>query len=206
MASSRSIHDFGIPGVHLEPGDHICAIFMGPAERDAIMLPYLRAGLRAGDKCICIVDSTGPEEVLAGIGDPSETETYVDSKQLELLTSDQAYLRSPEFSTDDMLDFWEDSMKAAVGPGRYPFARASGEMPWALRDLPARAEFFRYEAAVNAFATRYPQGFLCMYDLTLFGGGFLVDLLRTHPKLLLGGLVLENPHYIPPDQLVAPAV
>ncbi len=42
--------------------------------------------------------------------------------------------------------------------------------------------------------------------LTLFGGGFLVDLLRTHPKLLLGGLVLENPHYIPPEQLAtAPA-
>ena len=65
------------------------------------------------------------------------------------------------------------------------------------------AGFFRYEAAVNAFAPRYPQAYLCLYDLALFGGGILVDLLRTHPKLLMGGLVLENPHYRPPDDLAA---
>jgi len=48
--------DFGIPGLNLAPGDHICALYMGAAERDAILLPYLQAGLRSGDKCICVVD------------------------------------------------------------------------------------------------------------------------------------------------------
>jgi hypothetical protein len=28
----------------------------------------------------------------------------------------------------------------------------------------------------------------------------MLDLLRTHPKLLLGGLVIENPHYLTPDE------
>jgi hypothetical protein len=31
-------------------------------------------------------------------------------------------------------------------------------------------------------------------------------MLKTHPKLLLGGMVLENPHYLSPDELLAARV
>jgi hypothetical protein len=31
----------------------------------------------------------------------------------------------------------------------------------------------------------------------------LVDLLRTHPKLLIGGLVIDNPHYLSPEEFLA---
>ena len=31
----------------------------------------------------------------------------------------------------------------------------------------------------------------------------MLDLVRTHPKLLLGGLVIENPHYLTPDDYLA---
>ena len=27
--------DFGLPGLGVRPGDHICALYLGPAERDA---------------------------------------------------------------------------------------------------------------------------------------------------------------------------
>jgi hypothetical protein len=40
---------------------------------------------------------------------------------------------------------------------------------------------------------------LCLYDLEGFGGGVVVDIMRTHKKLVLGGLVLDNPHYVSPD-------
>jgi hypothetical protein len=32
------------------------------------------------------------------------------------------------------------------------------------------------------------------------GGSTMVDLLRTHPRLLLGGMVIDNPHYLTPDE------
>jgi hypothetical protein len=44
---------------------------------------------------------------------------------------------------------------------------------------------------------------LCLYDLDLFGGGLVVDLLKTHPKIVLGGMVLENPHFMSPDEFRA---
>jgi hypothetical protein len=195
--------DFGISGVRLTPGDHICAIYLGPAERDNVVLPYVRAGLAAGEKVVCVFDSAPVVEVQASLGGEREVGRYLASRQLELHSSNDAYLRTLPFSPEAMLDFWESTVGAAITSGSYGFARGSGEMPFEMSTLPDRAEFFRYEAAVNAFAPRYPQAYLCLYDLALFGGGILVDLLRTHPKLLMGGLVLENPHYRPPDDLAA---
>jgi hypothetical protein len=37
-----------------------------------------------------------------------------------------------------------------------------------------------------------------MYDLDRFGGELLFSTLKTHPKVLVGGLIHENPYYIPP--------
>ena len=46
----------GLPGVSFTPGLHICAFYRGPSQRDELLLPYLREGLAAGDKCICVTD------------------------------------------------------------------------------------------------------------------------------------------------------
>ncbi len=41
---------------------------------------------------------------------------------------------------------------------------------------------------------------LGMPGVSEFGGGLLVELLKTHPKVLLGGLVFENGQYLSPDE------
>ena len=50
--------ELGIPGLSLDVGDHVCAFFGGAAERDAILEAYLGAGLRSGDKCLCVLDNS----------------------------------------------------------------------------------------------------------------------------------------------------
>ena len=44
---------------------------------------------------------------------------------------------------------------------------------------------------------------MCLYDLDLFDGQVVVNLLRTHPKLLLCGSLLDNPYYLEPEELLA---
>jgi hypothetical protein len=190
--------------VPLTRGDHICAIYLGQTERDEIIVPYVRTGLAAGDKVVCVIDAP-VMDLQANLGDEREVGPYLASQQLELHTADEAYLRTRPFSPEAMLEFWERKVGAATEGGSYAFARGSGEMPLEMSALPGRTDFFRYEEAVNRFAPRYAQAYLCLYDLARFGGGILVDLLRTHPKLLMGGLLLENPHYRPPGELATPA-
>jgi hypothetical protein len=42
--------DVGFKGLQLQPGDHVCGFYAGAQQRDSILLPYLRAGLEAGNK------------------------------------------------------------------------------------------------------------------------------------------------------------
>jgi hypothetical protein len=190
--------DSGLPGVSLESGDHICAFYTGLEERDEILLPYLRAGLSAGDKCICVVDAGEPATVLAGVG----ADVGADTSQIDVMKSTETYLRLGHFSTTSMLAFWDNAVSDAL-EGGFPFFRAVGEMTWALRDAPGVDELFTYESELNRFGPQYPQVLLCMYDLHRFRGDVMVDLLKTHPKLLLGGMVLDNPHYLSPDEFLA---
>jgi hypothetical protein len=198
-----AMQESGVDGLAVAPGDHICALYLGVPERDEILLPYLREGLRAGEKCIAVVDTTTPQEVLQGIGDEIDVEGWVASEQLDVRSAEDAYLRFGRFATEDMLAFWDTYMETALGGGRFRFVRVAGETTWALRHPPDVDELIRYESALNQFTSRYPQCVLCMYDLNHFGGGILVDLLRTHPRLLLGGMLLENPHYVQPEEFLA---
>jgi hypothetical protein len=91
-----------------------------------------------------------------------------------------------------MLDFWDDSGGAALNEEGFQFVRSTGETTWTLKELPGLHDFLTYEAELNRFLPRYPQVIMCLYDLDHFGGEILVDILKTHPKVLMGGTVLEN--------------
>jgi hypothetical protein len=195
--------DFGIQGVNLAPGDHVCGLYMGAAERDAILFPYLQAGLRSGDKCVCIVDQEDTEAVRAGISDGADIDACIDSGQLRLHTASETYQArgAGRFTPEDMIEFFEDAVGRAMSSD-FRFARVVAEASWALRE-PGLDELSRFESELNRYMPRYPQWGLCLYDLGRFGGGILVDVLKTHRKVLLGGMVLDNPHYLTPDEFLA---
>jgi hypothetical protein len=195
----------GVSDLRLAPHDHICAFYRGIEERDEILIPYLREGLRSGDKCICIVDATNPDAVLTSLSASSDIDVRpcLSSSQIDVMTSRDAYLCGGSFSTDAMLQFWERSLSSATGSGSYPFARVVGEMTWALRDLPGSDELVDYEAQLNHLIARHPIVVLCLYDLDRFSGELLVDILKTHPRVLLGGMLVENPYWIMPDEFLA---
>ena len=199
MSSSVAL---GVPGVQIAPGDHICAFYPSLADRDEILLPYLREGLKTGDKCVCVVDASDPEHILASLGANIDLGAFLGRHQLEVQRSDETYLRDGSFSTEGMLEFWNQSVGGASAAG-FGFTRAVGEMTWALRQMPGVEELVGYESRLNRFLPRYPQVILCLYELDQFSGEVLVDVLKTHPKVLLGGMVLDNPYYLEPDEFLA---
>jgi hypothetical protein len=194
--------ELGIPGLRMTEGDHICAFYRGSAERDEILIPYLQAGLRAGNKCICVVDAVEPQEILAALGNEADVDRWIGDTQLEVRASTDAYLRTGRFSTEEMLTFWEHFVGLALN-GKFSFARSVGEMTWALRHAPGVEELVGYESELNRFLPRYPQVILCLYDLRRFSGEIVIDMLKTHPRVLLSGMVLDNPYYLEPDEFLA---
>ena len=196
----------GRPGVVMTPGDHICAFYRGSSQRDDVLLPFLEEGLAAGDRCICVLDDRDTEQVTKPLSLTVDVEASLRTGQLDLLPSDEAYLVGGGFSPDRMMAFWESGVGGALRTGAYSFVRAVGEMTWALRDVPGVDQLVGYEARLNRFLPRYPQVILCLYDLERFTDGqLLMAMLRTHPKVLMSGQLLENPWYVEPDDDTAVA-
>lgn len=194
----------GLPGVNLAPGDHICAFYRGSVERDAILVPYLREGLRAGDKCICVTDDPIDDGLIRALAAERTTDPDLACGYLEPLHSGSTYLLDGFFAIERMIGFWESAVGGAVEREGFGFVRAVGEMTWALRGLPGAEDLLAYEARLNDFLPRYPQVVLCLYDLGRFSdGAILVEILRTHPAVLISGQLMDNPWYIEPDAYLA---
>lgn len=181
-------------------GDHICAFYRGDAERDQVLIPYLTEGLAAGDRCVCVLDRSEPDEFAGRLGEAGPGR----GGQLSLLCSADSYLKRGAFHPDEMLAFWAGMAAEAFDEDGYRFLRAVGEMTWALEDLPGVEMLVTYEARLNRFLPSYPQTILCLYDLELFtNGGLLIDILRTHPKVMMSGTLVDNPWFTEPDQFLA---
>jgi hypothetical protein len=75
-------------------------------------------------------------------------------------------------------------------------------MEWALVDLPGTGDLIEYETRVNYVIPKYKGPVICTYDLTKFGASVVMDALRTHPVVIIGGLLQENPFFVPPDELL----
>ena len=114
-------------GMQLSVGDHICGFYRKPSERDDILIPFLVEGLKAGDKCTCVVDSCTPDDVLASMSEHLEVGPYVSGRQLEVLDSYGTYLAGGGFLPERMLQFWEAKARQSLGSGRAGGQDAGGE-------------------------------------------------------------------------------
>jgi hypothetical protein len=196
-------------GLRLRVGDHICGFYRKPAERDDILIPFLVEGLEAGHKCTCVVDSCTPDDVLARMSEYVDVAPCVSARQLEVLDADGTYLAGGAgFLPERMLTFWEAKARQSPGgdrgrPGQPTMARNIGDMSWAHRNEHVVADLIGYESQLNRIMSSFPQVNLCLYDLTRCSGDLIMDVLKTHPKALLGSMIIDNPYYLEPDQFLA---
>jgi hypothetical protein len=193
----------GIDEIGLVPGSHVCAFYRGDADRDRLLTGYLSAGLTAGDKCICIVDSERTAKRLEQLSGTCREPGSL-GRQLDVHLPESTYLAGGEFTTSDMLTFWTESMTKAEIEG-YSFCRLAGEMTWALRDVPGVEHLIGYESELNRVTPSYPVVVLCLYDLDRFSGEIVVNVVKTHPQVLVQGILVENPYYIEPDDFLESA-
>jgi hypothetical protein len=78
-------------------------------------------------------------------------------------------------------------------------------MTWALRDAPGVEHLVSYESELNRVTASYPVVVLCLYDLDRFSGEVVVNIVKTHPQVLIQGILVENPYYVGPDEFLSSA-
>jgi len=195
----------GINDIDTSVGTHICGFYHGRRELESILFPYLEAGVRGGEKTVCLIDSQRPEEVLDSLRMGVNVEVALAAQQLEVKHSSESYLATGEFKMRDWIDQLRTLSADSVERQGFPRMRAVGEMSWALRSFPGSEDLFAYESEVNRFVDSYQVLYFCLYDVDHISGSMVMDAIKTHPQILIGGCLLENPYYMEPEHFLTKA-
>ncbi len=75
-------------------------------------------------------------------------------------------------------------------------------MEWALLDKPGVDDLVEYETRLNYVLPKYDDPVICTYDLSKFSASVVMDIMRTHPVVIIGEVLQENPFFVPPDQFL----
>ena len=59
---------FGLPDIYVDVGAHIAHFFRGKQERLSVLLPFIQAGLEAGNQCCLITEAAACPMILELIG------------------------------------------------------------------------------------------------------------------------------------------
>lgn len=77
-----------------------------------------------------------------------------------------------------------------------------GSMEWALIDMPGVEDLIEYESRLNDFLPDYDDVVVCTYDLNKFSANVVMDVMHTHPIVIIGGILQENSFYVPPEEFL----
>jgi hypothetical protein len=182
---------------------HTCAFVDSRDEQYEILAPFLLEGLACND---CLLTVTSPQNEASNLQRLREggidVDDLVSKEQLLAPTFENSYLQDGRFSAKRMLAMLESLLEGTRAAG-FGALRGFGEMDWAVSGLPGTEELMEYEAGVNYMAAKFNDPLVCVYDLSKFSGRTLMDVLCTHPKVILSGQIHENPYYVPPDKFMA---
>ena len=196
-------HSVHFAGVDLGRQRHVCAFFNSMDEEHRVLGSFYKDGLDRGEKATHIVDADNRQEYLKRLAEAGiNVQEMMDTGQLEVLPWTDMYVRDHRFDQDAMLASVEKLMQSGAGAG-YAHTRLVGHhMDWLFLDKPALRNFLEYEARLNHVLSKYNDVVICNYDPSKFGASVAIDIMRTHPLVIIGGLLRENPFFVPPDQFL----
>jgi len=195
-------HSVQFAGGNLGGQRHICAFFNSIDEEHRVLRSFFKDGFDRGEKATHIVDPEKREEHLKRLAEAGiNVQQAMDTGQLELRPWREAYLRGDRFDQDAAVALVEEILQSGAAAG-YALTRLVAHMEWALLDKPGVNNLVEYETRLNYVLPKYNDPVICTYDLSKFRASLVMDIMRTHPVVIIGGILQENPFFVPPDQFL----
>jgi len=199
MAAGHSVQ---FAGGNLGGQRHICAFFNSIDEEHRVLRSFFKDGFDRGEKATHIVDPEKREEHLKRLAEAGiNVQQAMDTGQLELRPWREVYLRGDRFDQDAAVALIEEILQSGAAAG-YALTRLVAHMEWAVLDKPGVNNLVEYETRLNYVLPKYNDPVICTYDLSKFRASLVMDIMRTHPVVIIGGILQENPFFVPPDQFL----
>jgi hypothetical protein len=193
-----------LAGSELTCSCHACAFFSSADEEQAVLGPFAKEGLAVNDRLVQIINNKHRVDRVHRLRTEGiDVDAATSRGQLEMRPWEEAYLSGGKgFDQDAMLALIQDVLKEGRTSG-FAMTRLWANMEWALEDLPGVDQIVEYETRLNHVLPKYDDVVVCTYDLNKFSAATVMDILRTHPQVIVGGALQQNPFFVPPEQFLA---
>ena len=183
--------------------DHIALIHETREEQFAAVVPFVRQGLAADERCLYVLEDTSKDAIVSALREGGiEVDAALESGQLSFHTVDETYLRNERFQPDEMIEFYADAIAEATES--YEGLRVAAETGWLLDDTTNVEDWMEYESRVNDLFADEDCVALCQYDRTRVPAEIIRDLVQTHPHIVYDSTVCHNFYYTPPEEFLGP--
>ncbi len=200
----RDTNSAWLGGYQLTRSSHVCAFFSSSDEEYEVLLPFIRDGFDVGAKAFHTVDPARTQEHIGRLSSADIDVTgFRQSGQLDLRTWNDVHLRSGTFEPSATSSLFSQALVESAAQG-FSHTRFVSHMGWGAQHESATSHrLLEYEAKANEAGKRgQPSQVVCVYDLAAFSADFVIDVMRTHPLVLVGGTLYENPLFVPPAEFL----
>lgn len=184
---------------NLHLGTHLCCIYKNKDEQFSLLTKFMKIGLERNEKCLYVFDNRTKEEI---IGEFKESDInlkeHLSSGQFEFVTKRESYLKDGYFEPDKMFNLLTEMKETALKEG-YSGLRGTGEMTWFFSEAPGVEKLMEYESRLNEFLHNNKIFVLCQYNEKKFPPENLIDVIYTHPKIVIHDSIYKNHYYMPRD-------
>lgn len=183
--SERLSRPSGIEGAGDLPwGTHFCQFYEDVDDLLDIVAPYFAAGIAANERCLWI--AAPPLTVAAAKARLAtlvpDLEADIARGRIDIVSSDEWYLRTGKIDCDRVLNDWREAHDAALRAG-FDGLRACGNSfefdpsHWPL--------FMAYESGLGDLHGSFRMITLCAYSLRLIGAPEIVEVIARHEFALI---------------------
>jgi MEDS: MEthanogen/methylotroph, DcmR Sensory domain len=181
---------------------HVCAFFCSAMEEYDALLPFICDGINCGQRAFHVLPAQHRENHLKQLRNAGiDVEKTMKSRQLEVALPEDTYLKTGRFNKDAMLAQIQEALKDGAALG-FPLTRMIAHAETAVDDWKSGNEWVEYEMRLNEVLRNYEDPVICTFDVNMLTAPLAVDILRTHPMVVIGGILIENSFFTRPQDFI----
>jgi anti-anti-sigma factor len=165
------------------PGGHLCWVF-GDDSFPAVAAAFLGDGLIRGERLLFVADAADDVALLDLLGDLPDAPGLAAADTLSVIPARDLYVPGGVIEPERQVSAYAHLTDAALAAG-YTGLRVAADATLLVQEPTWRADFIRYESAIDAFMARAPMTALCAYDQRVLGDA-VAELACVHPQRHMG--------------------
>ncbi|MHB8840936.1 MAG: MEDS domain-containing protein [Candidatus Aquicultor sp.] len=191
----KTMKSTGSINFEIAAGEHILHFYNSESQRLSVLKEFIKDGFRKHNKSIGVInkdDLYKVEDML--IKDDIDAGYYLIEGQLVFMAHEDYFATGGSFDEKRFSDVITGAINAAIRQG-WDGANIANDLTWAATGSNVDA-WLRFEANANNYIRTLPATCLCQYDERIIPSAVLTNLIKTHPFVILGDSIRQNPFFI----------